>query len=173
MTFNDLNLEMKAKLKKFFYNTEAQIALQENNFDKLFGMWEDKSYPLNRNMVNALRALLDYTHIDYLQYMTRIPNYFYCDDEDIEEFIIPENIAVIGRTAFYHCPNLLSVKLPKSIVKIEGGAFSGRPSKWPRLSLYYDGTKEEWHQIKTITGDQLYGNSIVNCTDGEVKRFTL
>ena len=136
-------------------------------------MWENKSYPLNKNMVNALRVLFDYTHIDYLQYMTRIPNYFYCDDEDIEEFIIPENIAIIGRTAFYHCPKLLRVQLPKSITTIEGGAFAGRPVKWPRLHLFYKGTKEEWNQIKNLTAKQLHDNSTVNCTDGEIKRFTL
>ena len=173
MTFNELDLKTKAKLKKFFYLTEAQIALQENNFDKLFSMWENKSYPLSKNMVNALRVLFDCTHIDYLQYMTRIPNYFCCDDEDIEEFIIHENIARIGRKEFYHCPNLLSVQLPKSITTIEGGAFDGRLSKWPRTYLYYKGTKEEWNQIKIEASMQLYDSSIVTCTDGEYKRFTL
>ena len=46
---------------------------------------------------------------------------------------------------FGDCSSLTKVTIPKSIINIRGGAFYGCGE---RIDVYYEGTREEWNQIK-------------------------
>ena len=58
----------------------------------------------------------------------------------IETVILSENMKTIGAWAFYNCPNLRTVFIPRSIESVGEGAFAGTELE----HVYYLGTEEEW-----------------------------
>lgn len=60
--------------------------------------------------------------IDLFNYFETIPDYLFRNSE-LESIVIPDNITVIGRGAFYGCKNLEKVKIGNSVTTIRDAAF--------------------------------------------------
>ena len=61
--------------------------------------------------------------IDPLANMYKIPN-FYLSCSDIDSFLIPEHISIIGNAAFFGCLNLKYIVMDNRIKTIEEEAFA-------------------------------------------------
>lgn len=78
-----------------------------------------------------------------------------------------ENVISINNGACWGCRNLVSITIPKSIIYIGDRAFNYCDSL---KDIYYEGTKAEWTAIsKAITWNWGIKNSIVHCSDGDLK----
>lgn len=72
----------------------------------------------------------------------------YLNGNLVTELIIPEGVTVIPSLAFYKCNSIENVVLPKSLSKIEKGAFGiRRPFNSSHIDVYYRGTEEEWSKV--------------------------
>ena len=81
--------------------------------------------------------------------LTEIPNgcFNWCD---LTEINIPEGVATIGESAFYHNSRLSKVYLPHSIESIASSAFNSCSSL---SDVFYAGTREEADAIRIGTGN--------------------
>lgn len=75
--------------------------------------------------------------------ITAIPDYLFGGYPNVAEFDIPEGVLSIGKTAFSGWTGLKQLHLPKSLHKIDLGAF--RDVKLEKL--YYAGSIEDWLAI--------------------------
>ena len=69
--------------------------------------------------------------------------FFACSS--LTEISIPRGMTNVKYGTFGDCSSLTKVTIPKSIINIRGGAFYGCGE---RIDVYYEGTREEWNQIK-------------------------
>lgn len=86
-----------------------------------------------------------------------IGNYAFCGCEHLSDITIPNSVVTIGEFTFSDCINLTSVTIPNSVTSIDSDAFCGCDSL---TGVYYDGTEEEWKEIKI--GD--YNGPLLNAT---------
>ena len=75
--------------------------------------------------------------------LTEIKDYSFCGCESLMEIVIPENLSIIGKRAFYNCKYLTSVE--------------------------YEGTKEDWNKITKASGwnEEISAKKVV-CSDGDI-----
>ena len=124
--------------------------------------------------------------INPLDYLDKIYDSSY-SDMDMDEFIVPGNISLIGefafsdcdwlqevtieegveiiqQYAFFSCRELKNIKIPKSVTVIQGSILK-RCDKLTGID--YAGTKEEWAKIRknTMRGEPF----TVFCSDGIVE----
>ena len=98
----------------------------------------------------------------------------HCIDEStfqhsgLEEILLPEGIKTIRERAFKDCYFLTKINLPKSLIHIMSGAFSG--SQFFK-KIGYAGTKEEFKNIDLEEGWIAYQEEAitVKCSDGTLK----
>lgn len=93
--------------------------INRGNFAAVYDMLEKG--PMN--IGTCITYLFFEAGIDPLANMYKIPN-FYLAGSDIENFIIPEHISIIGNAAFFGCLNLKYVVMDNRIRTIEEDAFS-------------------------------------------------
>ena len=96
-----------------------------------------------------------------------IPNNFFCNNELIKEFTIPNSVTYIGFGTFKACKGLASIDIPNSVTKIGAGAF------WGCIGLT---SIEIPNSVTTIGGYAFYGcvrftavtlpNSVTSIGDG-------
>lgn len=92
---------------------EKHISLiEDNNWEKFF----------NKDAPIGLGEILYDAGIDFLSYMSSIPNFCFIDSTFVG-ITIPEQIRSIGAYAFSRCKNLQSIVIPDKVVKIEDGTF--------------------------------------------------
>ena len=65
-------------------------------------------------------------------------------NEDYVRLNIPDTVTGIGASAFSYCSSLGNLTIPSSVEEISG--------RWPfyyceSLTVYYEGTKEEWKEV--------------------------
>ena len=87
------------------------IDVSELGDDVLKDLFSDKIYMINPDISNWD--------------IKSIPSNFFNNNEQIEEFTIPDSITSIGESAFYNCSGLTSVTIPNSVTSIGKGAFWG------------------------------------------------
>ena len=81
---------------------------------------------------------------------------------------LPTGVTKIESMAFWGCKQLKTVHLPKTLKFIGGSAFAYCSNI---ETIYFDGTKKEWENVKKDKGwDDSSNNYKVICTDGEVTR---
>lgn len=84
------------------------------------------------------------------------------------EFSIPNDIEVIGESAFDRCKNLVKITIPSSVIKIEVGAFY----YCENLSeIDFKGTKTEWLKVEKALNwnANIASEFTVICTDGVIE----
>ncbi len=75
---------------------------------------------------------------------------------------VPEGITYISGHAFYECPNLEEIFLPKSLRTIGYPKASWGSNRLKRI--FYAGTQEEWYQIKGHD----HVEHFITCVDGTI-----
>ncbi len=108
----------------------------------------------------------------------------------LEEITIPDGVTAFGERAFSSCESLKSIVIPRKMTDIEESSFLGcRALKEVTihvgitqigqlafydcnlLSIYYEGTMEQWHAIEK--GENWDGNNpsyTVHCADGNISQ---
>ena len=79
---------------------------------------------------------------------------------------LPKDLKKIGCQAFQYCNSLKSIRIPKSVERMEFGVFSGCTAL---SDIEFDGTAEQWKHIKI--GARWHDGvpaKVVHCSDGEV-----
>ena len=69
---------------------------------------------------------------------------------NISSVTLEDGVQTVGESAFSTGSHLTLVVIPKSVTRIETGAFSGAGAK--NMVVHYAGTEDEWNQIKTGAG---------------------
>jgi len=119
--------------------------LRENKYDEVFDLC--KSTAKKRQ----LAASLYFAKVDFLKYMTRIPDSLFREVENMTSITIPGNIKEIGDLAFFGT-GLEEVKFEEGLEKIGNGAFSQTKIK-------------EVHLPKSVKelGQSALGKAVVYC----------
>lgn len=139
------------------YNISYEMKQLLNNNKDLINenskeSWE-KFYNNARNSINGhftstdlstINQMLLNAGINPLAVLDKIPDGFFFR-QDIERFIIPNNIKAIGGSAFQWCPKLKYVYIPKSINII--GEYAFKDCNLNKMVLEYEGTEEEFDEI--------------------------
>ena len=82
-----------------------------------------------------------------------------------------DGLSSIGVKTFYHDKNLATIYMPNSILSIGNEAFSGYNTISTLLTIYYDGTIEQWSNItmgENVFGTRTKGTVTVVCSDGNI-----
>ena len=95
-TYTDVNLK--------------NIDISELGNDELEGLFSSKIYTINPDISNWD--------------IKSIPSNFFNNNEQIEEFTIPDSITSIGESAFWKCGDLTSITIPNSVTIIGRFAFA-------------------------------------------------
>ncbi len=100
-----------------------------------------------------------------------IGNAAFADCRKLQTITLPDSIISIGESAFDYCIRLQSIVIPKGVTCIQDGTFTdcrkmqsivipksvkeigeafepGEDSTFDTFHIYYEGTKDEWSQIK-------------------------
>ena len=128
--------ELSQALKTILLKPDIQEALQNNDFNTLY-----KELPLD--YASYFTHLMSSLNIDPLKYLDYIPDFFLAYTT-IRAINIPSHIKRIGKSAFEHCINLMSIN--------------------------YIGTKDQWSKINLEIGWNR-GSSIktIHCIDGDIE----
>lgn len=104
--------------------------------------------------------------IDVLPALSYIEPYLCCNNQQITELYIPDNIHKIYNHAFSQCNNLVRITLPKSLQYIDGFVFAATRNLH---NILFEGTKQEWRAIHKHHNWR-HGCSIhtITCSDGTI-----
>jgi len=110
----------------------------------------------------------------------RTLGYFMACKTGITEFRVPDGVWKLEDGILYDCDHLKTLYLPASVTELGPGALHGCTAL---EDIYFDGTIEQWKQIKKpisipmIGGGQVSmsfmdgaGDFIVHCTDGDLTK---
>ena len=79
---------------------------------------------------------------------------------------LPSGLPEIGPDAFLFCESLKSISIPRSVTKIGTYAFVG----CYKITVQYDGTKEQWEEIEEDDLNWGIGIFSVRCSDGKFRK---
>lgn len=112
---------------------------------------------------DTLDKIPDYAFANTRIYTINLPNtitsigsYAFKNCEILNQIFLPEGVKTIGIEAFSNCKKLGIIKLPKSLVYVANSAFLNTKT----ANLLYDGTMEDWCNIKFINENS---NPMVSC----------
>lgn len=71
------------------------------------------------------------------------PGFFY-KDRTLKDFVIPDNVGIIGDSAFEECAYLTQITLPKSVKRICISAFA---NCFSLETLIFEGSENDWMDI--------------------------
>lgn len=140
------------------YITENADLIDLNKWDEFFFVEPDLQIEDLRKLIN----ILDEANIDWRPHMTKLI-YGYIP-EDVEEYVIPDNIKEIDENAIPE--NIRFLTIPTSVIKIDNFAFDLAEID----ELKYLGTKEQWKNMKrrvSWKGDG--GIKSIYAADGRIK----
>ena len=73
-----------------------------------------------------------------------IPGGFFYNDRTLKEFTIPDNVGIIGDSAFANCASLRKITLSKSVKRIGQEAFANCLSL---EIIIFKGSEDDWMDI--------------------------
>lgn len=181
---------------KFVKQPDIKSAFETSDFDYIYDMANSRS----EFFTNLVTLFCLEANINPLKYMDNVPanycnlNLHFSDFSDpyvkyLENLVIPDNIKVIHKNAFYHsikirtltisegvetigdsafygCVKLKELYLPSTLIRIDNYAFYGIPTI--PLVIEYNGTVEQFKRIqKAPYWWDGFNNITVSCTDGE------
>ena len=101
--------------------------------------------------------------------VTRIEKHAFSGCTNLQNITLPGEIASIERYVFAQCSNLKEVTLPCTVKSIEYHAFDGCENL---TDVYYNGTKEQWGNIKINLGNESLLNATLHFNDSDDIAFT-
>lgn len=110
-----LSEALKTALKTILLKPDIQKALQNNDFDIIYGT-------LPPNLASQFTQLMNSLDIDPLNYLDHIPESFLAYTT-VKSIDIPDHIKEIGDGAFYNCSYLKYITIPDSVTSIGYEAF--------------------------------------------------
>lgn len=99
-----------------------------------------------------------------------IGKYAYNGCKYFEKLILTNGVKSVGYRAFAYCENLVSVTIPNSITEIKTSAFDDCNSL---TDVYYDGTEEEWNNIKIGMCNSCLTNATIHFAETNVSAVSL
>lgn len=140
------------------YIKENADLINNNKWDEFFFVEPDLQLEDLRELVN----ILDKANIEWRPHMTKLI-YGYIP-EDVEEYIIPDNIKEIDENAIPE--NVRFLTIPTSVIKINNFAFDLAEID----ELKYLGTKEQWKNLRKRNAWVGSGGiRNIYATDGRIK----
>ena len=188
-------MEISNQIRAFLNREEIQKLINNNQFNLLYSFATDTFSPYIVHHIRELTEILYASDINPLHYMNKIPNY-YLYESDIKEFIIPDNIKIIGAESFMNNFSLQSIEIPDSVERIGEYAFYGCPLTHlvigkgiktigryafnvpiignENTDIVYNGTKDQFNKISidfkkymgNIEGNNLLSDVPIKCIDG-------
>ena len=98
--------------------------------------------------------------------VTAIADSGFSQRANLRKITVPESISRLPYAAFYMCPDLEVVDLPKTITGIGQGALGMCEKK---ITIYFDGTTEQWEKISKAGNWDSETKYYVSCSDGTVE----
>ena len=111
-------------IKKFLQLPEVQEALENENLDKVYGLYEDNCGTC-ASKVQLTQFFMD-VGINVTEYMTVIGRYTF-DTLPIKEVDVSENVQAIDNYAFINCRQLERIVLPRNLFFIDNNPFVNCP----------------------------------------------
>lgn len=150
---------LQGNLTDNIFAQNATIRLSEVNYN---------SYGYNAAANNS--GVLLYPHIDYTagteNKYTHIPANAFNNDTTIERLVISSGITEIKSGAFTGLTNLKEVHIPLSLLdtsvrpfksRIADGAFGGFENDMRKITVYFEGTLEQWNALSKKNSTGAYG----------------
>lgn len=142
------NLNCDNKTKGFLKNQlkdtieKYKTLIDDNQYDELYKelSLDDKILGIT---ISSFTALLFHNDVNVLSYLHNIPDYF-LTNTDIQFFEMPNGFKTIGKEAFRDCRDLNIVLIPKTLNKVEEGAFKNCVNL---KTICYKGTPEDFDKI--------------------------
>lgn len=78
---------------------------------------------VGNNISKMTKVLLDCGFNPLEPPATKLPDFYLYEDKDVSNFVVPNNVEVIGRYSFFCCENLENLVLPEGLKRIERAAF--------------------------------------------------
>lgn len=126
-------------IRNFLKQDNIQSLLEHEDMDEIFYLWAIKG-----NRYEPLTTFFENIGINPLEYLTLIPNAFYCEENNITCIVIPHGIKTINSNAIFHCTGLEEVHIPNTVTEI----FENAISMCSNLKkVIYEGTIEEFEKI--------------------------
>lgn len=95
---------------------------------------------------------------------------WYFRRQEIETSVIENGVIYIGNYALEGCLKLKSVTIPNTITEIGNYAFRRCGNL---TDVYYNGSKDEWHQIAIGIENDCLINAFIHCSDGTITPMSL
>lgn len=158
-----------ANSRSEFFNSLVTLFCLEANINPLKYI---DNIPVNYCNLNTYFSDFSDPYVKYLENLI-IPdnikvihkNAFY-DSIKIKTLTISEGVETIGDSAFYGCTGLRELYLPSTLMRIGNYAFYGIPTA--RLAIKYNGTVEQFKQMsKAPFWWDGFSDITISCTDGE------
>lgn len=118
-------MEEYQRHKLLSFLNENQVLIDDSDFEELYNKLEvidSNTWGLNNFIKPSFTDTLYKAHIDPLNYINYVPEYF-ATGLNWGTFYIPSNIESIGNYAFSLCKSLLSIRIGESVEEIGTGAF--------------------------------------------------
>ena len=98
--------------------------------------------------------------------VTLINDYAFHNCINLENIVFGNRLEQISDYVFVNCGKIKSLKLPKTLKSIGKSTFFSCSSL---TNIYYDGTIEEWKNIKINSNNSILFTCTIHCIDGEYK----
>lgn len=139
--------------------TNITVAKDNQNYCSIDGILYNKPATTIIHVPNAIQG-----SITLPNGITRIGDGTFQNCASLTNIVIPNSVEHIGSNAFSGCTKLTSFTLPNSIKVIGDYAFDNS------VDLCFNGTKEEWKQIKKGSAWEYFTGNI-HCIDGNIEKI--
>ena len=116
----------------------------------------------------AFQGCTSLKHIEIPKSVNHLGNGAFNSCSNLAKLELPNGITKIYDSTCAGCDALTNITIPESVTEIETVAFSGCSSL---TEINFGGTKKQWEEIKFGNiWDQVTGDYIIHCTDGDLNK---
>lgn len=138
---------------KFFSQPTVIEAIVDKDIKSLFYQMQmfdygnitlDEQYSFISRVRQSLVNSNLLTNEELCKQLLVIPDGFFYTDRTLKEFTIPDNVGIIGESAFEECASLRQITLSKSVKRICEAAFA---NCFSLETIIFKGSEEDWEDI--------------------------